>query len=104
VSVHLLPPSVALNRRFVLPADAAPASGDQPASGPQARRAFRLGRLTLLLQEQTVAEVMDLPACYRLPNTPAWCLGLVNLRGNLLPAFDLHGLLEEAPVPAAACW
>ena len=38
-------------------------------------------------------ELIELPQCYDLPNSSTWFSGLVNLRGNLVPVFDLKSLL-----------
>jgi len=90
----LLDPLVALGRRFVLPLMETPA---RPAkeSKVSTRIGFRLGSSTLLALPGTLAEIMDPPPVYRLPNTPDWCLGMINLRGNLLPVFNAHALLGE---------
>jgi chemotaxis signal transduction protein len=40
------------------------------------------------------SEVVTLASIASIPNVPEWFLGLMNLRGNLLPVFDLHQLLE----------
>jgi twitching motility protein PilI len=38
-------------------------------------------------------ELIELPRRYELPNSSEWFSGLVNLRGNLVPVFDLKRLL-----------
>ncbi len=43
-------------------------------------------------------EVISQPAIAPLPGTSAWLLGLCNLRGNLVPVYQLHGALA-APLP-----
>jgi len=55
--------------------------------------AFVVGDFGLLLPPDSVAEVTgDLTVC-RLPNTPEFLLGMVNLRGNIVPVFDMFSLL-----------
>src|SRR5262249_57054033 len=41
-----------------------------------------------------LSEVVTLAFIASIPNVPEWFLGLMNRRGNLLPVFDLHQLLE----------
>ncbi len=73
-----------------------------PAQGSdlEARRAeedpvrygFRVGSLGLLVVQQTASELIGDVSVYPVPNTPPWFPGLVNLRGNLVPVFDLRRL------------
>jgi twitching motility protein PilI len=58
------------------------------------RFGFRLGDFGLLIANDTLSEVVAQAAIYPVPNTPAWVGGLSNLRGNLMPVFDLHLLLD----------
>lgn len=62
-----------------------------------ARHAFSVGGLNLLVSEGTLCEVMDVPQIARVPHTVPWFLGLVNLRGEVVPAFDLARLLGLRP-------
>jgi chemotaxis signal transduction protein len=55
-----------------------------------ARYGFRVGQLGLLVPEGMLCEVIQRPAVYPLPRTPGWLPGLMNLRGSLVPVFDLH--------------
>jgi twitching motility protein PilI len=75
---------------------------DAPANDAHApfewltRRAFRAGGVNLLLAEGTLCEVVDLPPLARVPNTESWLLGLVNLRGSVIPVFDLARAFGQA--------
>jgi len=64
------------------------------------RYGFRIGNLKLLLRPQENVEVIvAIPAC-PIPNTPRWFAGMINLRGNLLPVFDIRQLLgKDNPEP-----
>ena len=57
------------------------------------RYGFRVGTLGLLIQAGCGSEVMQMPTVWTLPGTPPWLLGLANLRGNLVPVFELGQLL-----------
>ena len=63
-----------------------------------ARYAFRIGDLGLMLAARTLCEVTAVPVAAPIPGTPDWLLGVTNLRGTLVPVFDLHVLFG---LPAA---
>ena len=65
------------------------------------RYGFRVGSLGLLVPQQTASELIGDLSVYPVPNTPPWFPGLVNLRGNLIPVFDLKRLfaLPDDSVP-----
>ncbi len=74
--------------------DSAPA--DEALPEHVARHAFSVGGLNLLVGEGTLCEVMDVPPIARVPHTAAWFLGLANLRGEVVPVFDLAQVLGRA--------
>lgn len=86
-----LNPSAALDR-FKPPPGMV--TGAAPVERQRARYGFRLGAIGLLIGQDTVSEVLEQTPVYPLPNTPSWVLGLVNLRGNLAPVFDVKRFLE----------
>jgi twitching motility protein PilI len=65
-----------------------------PADDWRVRFGFQIGNVHLLIRSESVSEVLEKGPVYPIPNTPTWLLGLMNLRGNLVPVFDLHQLLE----------
>jgi twitching motility protein PilI len=93
VAAELLSPTVALTRYFVTP--------DQEHGLPEAadgtarvqRYGFRIGACRFVHDLSLAVELIELPRCYALPNASEWFSGLVNLRGNLVPVFDLKNLL-----------
>lgn len=87
-----LKPSAALNR--FKPPPLSTQTTAAPAERQNVRYGFRVGGICLLIRENTTSEVIEQPPVYRLPNTPAWLLGLVNLRGNLVPVFDIKKLFD----------
>jgi len=89
MAAELLSPTVALTRYFVTPDQEHNLSG---SAGVQ-RYGFRIGACRLVHDLSLAVELIELPRCYDLPNSSAWFSGLVNLRGNLVPVFDLKSLL-----------
>ena len=84
-----LSPSDALNR-FQIPAGMII---DLPTPArTRARYGFRIGDIGLLIDADTVSEVMEPLPTQPLPHTADWLLGLCNLRGNLVPIYDLERL------------
>ena len=84
-------PSVALGR-FNPPKDFVWSGAQEPAQ--RKRYGFRVGTLSLLLQVNVASEVIRPQAISTLPGTAPWLLGLISLRGNLVPLFDLALLLD----------
>lgn len=60
-----------------------------------ARFGFRVGGLGLLIGHNVGSEVVPPAAIARIPNTAGWLSGVTNLRGNLVPVFDLALLFES---------
>jgi purine-binding chemotaxis protein CheW len=55
---------------------------------------FKLGAQRCALEARFVHEVQKSVALTRLPGAPAHVLGITNLRGEILPVFDLRELLR----------
>ena len=51
---------------------------------------FRLERELLALEVARVHEVLDLCPITRVPRTPDYMRGVINLRGSVIPVIDLH--------------
>jgi chemotaxis signal transduction protein len=58
------------------------------------RYGYRIGNIGLLVSARAGCEVVSIPTIARIPTTPQWLLGVANLRGGLVPIFDLQALLE----------
>jgi len=64
-----------------------------PGAREQAvRYGFSIGDFGLLISQNAGCETIPSPTVARMPTTPAWLLGVANLRGSLVPIFDLRAL------------
>jgi twitching motility protein PilI len=90
-----LTPSDALARRPRLHVDIEPAAPEAPA-----RYGFQARETGLLIEPGRSGEILDAPSVYPVPNTAPWLLGLINVRGNLVPAVDLAQLLDGHENPS----
>ena len=57
------------------------------------RYGFRIGSIGFLIPEKENAEILEQTHPCAMPNTPPWLKGVINVRGNLVPIFDLCQLL-----------
>lgn len=64
------------------------------------RYGFVAGAQHILIDSKTICEVIQSAQIYRIPNTRAWVLGVINLRGNLVPVFDFMQRLDETATKA----
>ncbi len=64
-----------------------------PVDAGAGRYGVTIGGHRLLLGAHSAVRVLEPPEASRLPNTPAWFLGLSNVRGTLIPVHDLAALL-----------
>ncbi|MFZ6658490.1 chemotaxis protein CheW [Undibacterium sp. TJN19] len=85
-----LPPSVAL-QRFTPPGDLL--WTDVAPVVERNRYGYRVGSLNLLVKAEVGSEVIRPQAIAPLPGAAAFLLGLINVRGNLVPMFDLGLIL-----------
>jgi twitching motility protein PilI len=54
------------------------------------RYGFAIGSLNFIYDVHTPCELVKAVSVYSVPNTPEWMLGLINLRGGLVPVFNLE--------------
>ncbi len=80
----------------------APAASHVLASR-ESRIAFRYAEASpwLVLHRQVDVELLIEPPSCRLPNVPPWMSGIVNVRGQLMPTFDVAAWISRAPEPTA---
>lgn len=60
---------------------------------------FGLGDEKFALPVGTVREILDHRETFRVPNGPAWLLGLIEVREKAVPMVDLRVRLGLAPAP-----
>ena len=70
---------------------------DLPA-GVSLRYGYQVGEVGLLHDPAAEVQLTESPKLFGLPNTRVWCRGLANLRGNLIPVYDLAALVG-GPTP-----
>jgi len=85
-----LTPGEALARRPITTTQAQPAQAETPL-----RYGFQAGAHGLLFEVGKSGEILEGPDICPVPNTAPWLVGLVNLRGNLVPVFDLSLLFAR---------
>lgn len=88
-----LSPTEALHR--FQPTGPAGAACTSESVARQVRHGFRIGSIGLLTPTEKPRDVIQSAPVYPIPKTERWLLGVINLRGNLIPVFDLHTVLEE---------
>lgn len=91
-----LPPDDAL-AYFEPPEGIQLAAVNQVQQRETVRYGFRIGDLGLLIDTGVGSEVLAMPDVATLPNTPPGFMGLINLRGNLVPVYDLRIMLDLSP-------
>ncbi len=57
---------------------------------------FRMGHYNFVVAMEFVIEIMKFPPISQVPGSKEWVRGIANIRGNLLPIFDLQGFLNSA--------
>jgi len=60
---------------------------------------FRIEEHRFVAPMEYVREIMKYPAVSQVPGSKEWVRGIANIRGNLLPVFDLKGFLEQMMTP-----
>lgn len=67
---------------------------------------FRLGGEGYALEVMRVQEVLDMQSLTEVPGGPKYLLGVINLRGHVVPVYDLRtpfGLVKELNPSRAPC-
>lgn len=66
----------------------------QAAPQKQIRYGFRIEALCFLINPDAGSEVIEIPSITAMPGALTGFLGLINLRSNLVPLFDMRTLLN----------
>lgn len=93
-----LKPEEALTR-FKKPQASLLAENEVDLNSKTHRYGFIINNIGFLIDDSTLAEVVKNARVFPVPNTKEWLKGLINLRGNLVPVYDLPimtGLVEES--------
>ncbi|VAW92395.1 hypothetical protein MNBD_GAMMA22-327 [hydrothermal vent metagenome] len=59
---------------------------------------FRIGDIRLVVEMDSVSEILSIPGFTRIPGAHPWVKGLANVRGTLIPIIDLRILLNAGMV------
>ena len=60
--------------------------------------AFQLGTHKYIVPIADVSEVLTVKDLTSIPRSPAWLVGISNVRGNLITLLDLHEFIFSAPI------
>ncbi len=60
---------------------------------------FRIAQHHFVVSMDFVREIMKYPSVSQVPGSKEWVRGIANVRGNLLPIFDLQGFLGKVLTP-----
>lgn len=58
---------------------------------------FTIADRHFLLDEGQAAELISQPLFTPMPNSPEHCLGLANIRGNIVPYYSIRALIQTSP-------
>ena len=91
----LILPSLALSKKFVGVDSNYKPNRLRHTNTEKSYHAFTIGSIGLLIPAEMTSEFSDgLAYCY-LPNTNTILYGMANLRGNIIPVFDLYDQLAH---------
>ncbi|MBI3776049.1 MAG: chemotaxis protein CheW [Gammaproteobacteria bacterium] len=71
-----------------------PRSSDDPVTLKPSRSGYRMAGYCFLAGADVQSEVVISPAIFPVPKAPEWLVGLANVRGNIVPVFDLWKFLR----------
>jgi len=66
---------------------------DETIDDIELRFGYSIGYFNFVLEKKLVSEIIIEPTIYPIPNGPDWLKGMINIRGNILPVFDLTQML-----------
>ncbi|MBI5548151.1 MAG: purine-binding chemotaxis protein CheW [Deltaproteobacteria bacterium] len=78
---------------------------EAPEEPPREYLGFRLAEEIYAIELSKVREIAKVPPITEVPRAPSFVMGVMNLRGEVMPVFDLHkrlGLVRHAPCNRSA--
>jgi len=73
--------------------DASPESDN--ATAEIGFRSFPINNTNFMCPPELQMELINAPTIYPIPNSTTYCVGLINVRGSLVPVFNIHALLDS---------
>jgi len=55
---------------------------------------YTVGQFNILIEKDLKAENLQTPSINTVPNAPAWCSGIVSVRGIIMPVVNMHNFLN----------
>ena len=68
---------------------------DETSESIHTRYGYKVSGMNFLIPEKTTSEVIQNQNIFRLPNSPIWVEGLINIRGNIIPVMNIEKLLKS---------
>lgn len=59
------------------------------------RYGYKITNMNFLVPENIISKVIKDPNIYKLPNSPSWIEGLINVRGNIIPVMNINNLVKK---------
>lgn len=87
-------PSEALSREFSLPKIESLRGDELSEEIDIVRFGFSISGINFLIPTDVMCQTMAVPTIYNLPNTSTCLRGVVNIRGNFVPVFDIPHYLS----------
>ncbi len=56
---------------------------------------YSVGEYNFLFEQELKVENLANTSVSKVPHAPKWCLGIANVRGNIIPIVDMHILLKQ---------
>jgi len=56
---------------------------------------YTVAQYNIILESGIKTEIIDKRDIFPIPHTPAWCRGMISLRGKLIPVVNLHHVLGD---------
>lgn len=71
-----------------------PGIADAAVFDNEQRYGFKVGQIGFLYPKNMLGEMVKKPGICPIPHTHRWMLGVINLRGNLIPVVDMNACIH----------